>query len=142
MQVDIFGHLDLFYEVLSANIAANLAVFAGIEIDDSVCAFDINCAVWAVILAVFALCAAGRTNVEFYFFRSRGAARNNFLPLVWNNGDEPLRAGIYAAFAAYTLVRVYNSNAVYDVDGVVSANLCASTAAKAAGLAKPKFLQV
>ena len=53
-----------------------------------------------------------------------------------------LRAGEGAVLAAYALIRIDFGDSVLDSDGVVTANLCALTAAEAAGVAKVESFEV
>ena len=53
-----------------------------------------------------------------------------------------LRAGEGAVLAAYALIGIYLGNAVLNVDSVVTADLCALTAAEASGMAKVESLEV
>lgn len=53
-----------------------------------------------------------------------------------------LRAGECAVLAAYALIGIDLGDSVFNVDSVVTANLCALAAAKAAGVAKVESLEV
>ena len=53
-----------------------------------------------------------------------------------------LRASECAVLASYALIGIYLSDSVLNVDSVVTANLCALAAAKAAGVAKVESLEV
>ena len=53
-----------------------------------------------------------------------------------------LRACERAVLAAYALIGIDLGDSVLDVDGVVTANLCALAAAEAAGVAKVESLEV
>jgi hypothetical protein len=53
-----------------------------------------------------------------------------------------LRAGECAVLAAYALIGIDLGDSVFNVDSVVTANLCALTAAEASGVAKVESLEV
>ena len=53
-----------------------------------------------------------------------------------------LRASECAILAAYALIGIDLGDSVFNVDGVVTANLCALAAAEAAGVAKVESLEV
>lgn len=53
-----------------------------------------------------------------------------------------LRAGEGTILAAYALIGIDLGDSVFNVDSVVTANLCALAAAEAAGVAKVESLEV
>ena len=53
-----------------------------------------------------------------------------------------LRASECAILASYALIRIDLGDSVFNVDSVVTANLCALAAAEAAGVAKVESLEV
>ena len=53
-----------------------------------------------------------------------------------------LRASECAVLAAYALIRVNLGDSVFNVDSVITANLCALTAAEASGVAKVESFKI
>ena len=119
-----------------------MAVLTDIGIDDCVSSVGVDCQVRAVILAVFTEEAAGTADLSLGSAVVFRGACNHFLSLVRYDGDKVLRTCKCTIFAAYALVGINLGNSVLNGDSVVTANLCALTAAEAAGVAKVESLEI